>query len=439
MGVSVTTTGKAFGKAWAAARPKQANDLVVVATFTTAGKRKRVREIIGADNAANRAKAELRQRQLELAHGFVNGKGGRGSGSVHLQFRAMSARYVERSAADNLAATTREDRRSHLQLGGLVDQQLGDLSLDAIDEVAVLTFAEEFLATGKSVKTLRNYLDSISAVFRWARRSTDFSGESPVPAVRAWLKERSATKAGRAEISKEKAHPIEEGGEIASLIDASRELATHGKKFAMRAKAGRRWEQTITTSMRDHVALMLMLELGLRQGEASGLAWDDINFGNADGEGRSVRVHQTRPRGGRLEPTTKSGRERKVEMSRRIASLLREYYLAQGRPDGKTLILGDIDKDNWRNRHWNRSCEAAGIGRRLPKDLRDTFASQLISAAVPLAYVSKQLGHATIEITARHYARWCGSDYVAPPKLRKGMVPADLLAEIAQTDSSVAV
>jgi integrase len=44
------------------------------------------------------------------------------------------------------------------------------------------------------------------------------------------------------------------------------------------------------------------------------------------------------------------------------------------------------------------------------KDLRNTFASHLLSAGVQLAYVSAQLGHADVAVTAKHYAAWCGGD-----------------------------
>ena len=43
-------------------------------------------------------------------------------------------------------------------------------------------------------------------------------------------------------------------------------------------------------------------------------------------------------------------------------------------------------------------------GRRAMKDLRDTFASQLLTAGVQLGYVSAQLGHADVGVTT--YARW---------------------------------
>lgn len=79
-----------------------------------------------------------------------------------------------------------------------------------------------------------------------------------------------------------------------------------------------------------------------------------------------------------------------------------------------------------------QAAKAAGISRQvLPKHLRDTFASQLLSAGMPLAWVSRQLGHASIATTARHYARWVGDDLAAPPSLGHGEVPTDLLARIS--------
>ena len=63
--------------------------------------------------------------------------------------------------------------------------------------------------------------------------------------------------------------------------------------------------------------------------------------------------------------------------------------------------------------------------------LRDTFASQLITCGVPLGYVSRQLGHADLAVTAQHYAKWAGGDDYRDPLLRRpGEVPADFLARL---------
>ncbi len=70
---------------------------------------------------------------------------------------------------------------------------------------------------------------------------------------------------------------------------------------------------------------------------------------------------------------------------------------------------------------------------RSPKDLRDTFASQLLTAGVQLGYVSRQLGHSDVSVTARHYARWAGGDaYRSPLEVSDDEVPADLLARLTE-------
>ncbi len=53
-----------------------------------------------------------------------------------------------------------------------------------------------------------------------------------------------------------------------------------------------------------------------------------------------------------------------------------------------------------------------------------------------LGYLSAQLGHADVGITARHYARWCGTDtYRVPMPLYPGEVPADLMARLESPES----
>ena len=93
---------------------------------------------------------------------------------------------------------------------------------------------------------------------------------------------------------------------------------------------------------------------------------------------------------------------------------------------------------NYRNRHFRAVCTEAGVegagGSSIsPKSLRDTFASQLLTAGIQLGYVSRQLGHTDVGVTARHYARWAGGDaYRAPLVPAAGEVPADLLARLCE-------
>ena len=117
-------------------------------------------------------------------------------------------------------------------------------------------------------------------------------------------------------------------------------------------------------------------------------------------------------------------------MSRRLRSALRELRMARGRPGSERLVLDGVDASNWRKRNWRRLCEQARIADHDIKDLRDTFASQLLTAGVHVAYVSQQLGHATWAVTAAHYARWVPKPYVEPMRLASGEVPPDLLARL---------
>jgi integrase len=64
----------------------------------------------------------------------------------------------------------------------------------------------------------------------------------------------------------------------------------------------------------------------------------------------------------------------------------------------EALVLGRLDPDDFRHREWRRIIKRADLPGRSPKDLRDTYARQLLSAGV-------QLGHADVSVTARHYAR----------------------------------
>ena len=61
---------------------------------------------------------------------------------------------------------------------------------------------------------------------------------------------------------------------------------------------------------------------------------------------------------------------------------------------------------NYRQRHFDVVLRRAGLAGHTPKDLRDTFASWLVSLGAPLVWVSNALGHSDWSVTARHYAKW---------------------------------
>ena len=124
-----------------------------------------------------------------------------------------------------------------------------------------------------------------------------------------------------------------------------------------------------------------------------------------------------------------------MALSSRLRGALLALYRLSGEPGPEQLVV----RSAFHRREWARIVKKAGIGDRAFKDLRDTFGSQLGSAGVPLAHVARQLGHADVAVTARHYARWTGGDdYREPVRLLPGEVPADLVARLAlESDPTV--
>jgi len=120
-----------------------------------------------------------------------------------------------------------------------------------------------------------------------------------------------------------------------------------------------------------------------------------------------------------------------VALSRRLRRALREFYLERGRPADEAFVLEGLDPSNFHGKEWRRIRQRSKLGSVRFKDLRDTYASQLLTAGVQLGYISRQLGHADVAVTAQHYARWvAGSDYWDPMARRPGEVPADFLSRL---------
>ncbi len=98
-------------------------------------------------------------------------------------------------------------------------------------------------------------------------------------------------------------------------------------------------------------------------------------------------------------------------------------------------MLPRFNGRNYRARHFDEVLRRAGLAGHTPKDLRDTFASWLVSLGAPVAWVSESLGQSNWAVTARHYARWMDDAARQPltPKLDSGDVWPDLLARVGAT------
>ena len=150
----------------------------------------------------------------------------------------------------------------------------------------------------------------------------------------------------------------------------------------------------VTRDPEERALLSFALDTGARAGEQLALEWGDIDWHN------NLVVFRRSSTRGEVGPT-KSGRERKVPMTERLVEALRRVKHLRGklvfcRVDGKPLTLWQLHERLW------GACRRAGLREIRWHDLRHTFASQLISAGVPLRQVQDWLGHSTITMTMRY-------------------------------------
>ena len=331
------------------------------------------------------------------------------------RFDVFAQRYLSEDT-EQLAATTLRDRRRYLGERGLLMPHLASKRLDEITpEMLRQWWGKEITGVGRSSQTGRHYINTLAAVYAFAK-DLGLVADSPIPEFRRQINRKGRTKKGRAAAQRDKnIRPVERPEELARLLEAA-------EKEGLVAL----------------VMVLLQLDAGLRLGEAMALRWGKVSWGqDEDDRLRGLWIDENLPSGGTGEPEEpKSGKPRKVGLSRRLRRAMGDLYLERFQKDPSAYspewrVLEGVNSDNFRARQWRRICSGADLGHRAMKDLRDSFASQLLTCGVQLGYVSRQLGHASPTVTTEHYAKWCGGDeYRDPVTPGPGELPADLLARI---------
>jgi integrase len=152
---------------------------------------------------------------------------------------------------------------------------------------------------------------------------------------------------------------------------------------------------------------VLILETGLRAGEALALEWGDI-----DEEKRTLKVTKNMVRvNGKntVQRTTKteSGR-RTIPLNSRAMDAV-QHLKAQQVAGCPYVFATQTGKHlSYRNllATMERACEAAGVEHRGLHALRHSFASNLYARGVEVKIISKLLGHASVEITYNRYVHF---------------------------------
>lgn len=154
------------------------------------------------------------------------------------------------------------------------------------------------------------------------------------------------------------------------------------------------------------VSIVLAAGLGLRQGEAAGLAVDRIDFMR-----RTVFVDRQllTPRKGPLEfaPPKTDSSYRTIPMPDFVGVAIAEHLAELGRGDDDLVL--HLPSGGAVSRHrfgaaWRDATKSAGAAGIRYHDLRHTFASTLLSNGVSVKAVAEWLGHASPTITLETYA-----------------------------------
>jgi integrase len=170
---------------------------------------------------------------------------------------------------------------------------------------------------------------------------------------------------------------------------------------------------TMRTRYPQHYPYFLCLaRTGMREGEALGLSWDDIHWGqDVHDPHRFVSVLRTYDPVHHTFTTPKNGRRRRVDMSQELREALLDLRnqrfdaaVLQGTTTIPPIVFcgasGRPLAPAWLSAVHRRVCALAGLRVTRIHDLRHSYATiQLYEHHAPVQYVSEQLGHTSIKIT----------------------------------------
>ncbi len=250
-----------------------------------------------------------------------------------------------------------------------IEPHLGGRAFASVRPEDVEDMMRAMTAGGVGAKSIRNYIGTLSAMYRYAmhprRRwaSTNPCEVIDLPALPASTEVRYLTM---------------------PQVEALASAAVSGEHQQL-----------------DRALYLAAAMTGLRQGELIALRWQDIAW-----EDRRVRVVRNHVLG--QFDTPKSRRSaRSVPLSSQLARELRRWQQATRwrAPDALVFaepVSGDVLRRGALMRRYRRALKAAQIDPHRFHDLRHTFGTAMAAAGVPMRTLQEWMGHRDIATTQRY-------------------------------------
>lgn len=146
---------------------------------------------------------------------------------------------------------------------------------------------------------------------------------------------------------------------------------------------------------------------GLRTSELTALDWSDVNIV----EGYVSVTKAFTQASNKIEGTKTAAGNRQVKLLPKSLEAIKDqkqYTFLKGEEVFQNPRYGERWKGDQpiRKTLWTPALKKAGIDYRKPYQTRHTYASMMLTAEEPLAWLSSQMGHESILITAKTYAKY---------------------------------
>lgn len=282
--------------------------------------------------------------------------------------------YSERVFMPAVALRATENTRSSYQgnLNRWIYPALGDMKLPEITSAQISALLLDMQAQGRANATAVKVYTILKSLFKMAYLA-DMIDRNPMDKVERPRPRKDELKPAEAEAYT--------SGEVRAILEC-----LEGEPLKWRA------------------FIHLLIDTGVRRGEALGIQWEDVDF-----KDKTVFIHRNlcyTPERGIYLDTPKNGHSRVVDLGGDTLELLKQLRGEQ--PEGAAFVFtqdGSAEPMHPTSptHYFRKFAQKNGIAGFHPHKLRHTFASVAITAGADVASVSEALGHSDTAVTLRMY------------------------------------